>query len=365
VGAEQVRGLLFAKPEDVSLLVFVNGSYQPQLSHLPAQQGVEAMPLQEAQARHADLLLAHFAQHARFEGEPFLALSTAFAAEGAFVRIGKGKVADKPIVLLHLADATAAQPLLQPRLLLLAEENSQVTVVEQFVSVGEEQSLANAVTEIVVRQRAVVDHYTLQAAGVVAHHVGNTQVYQEGASHFSNTTLTFGGGIVRNNLSIALDGEHGEAFMNGLYLPSGRMHVDNHTAVDHRKPNCYSNELYKGLLSDHARGVFNGKIFVRQDAQKTNAFQSNNNIVLSEHASMDTKPQLEIWADDVKCSHGATVGSLDEEPMFYLRSRGIGEEKARALLMHAFAVDVLTRVKLASVREYAERLLASRLGHDF
>jgi Fe-S cluster assembly protein SufD len=293
-----------------------------------------------------------------------VALNTALAMHGVFVHVKKGKAIERPILMLHVADARQASPLAQPRHLIIAEENSQVTVVERYVSLGKSTAVVNSVTEVSVAPYAVVDHYSIQEEGEAVSHIGLLQAKQGNNSHFSNTAIFLGDGMVRKNLNISLDGQHSEGYMNGLYLLGNRAHVDNHTMVDHRVPNCYSNELYKGVLDGQSRGVFNGKIFVRQDAQKTNAFQSNNNILLSDKAVVDTKPQLEIWADDVKCSHGATVGTLNEEPMFYLRSRGIPEAKAKALLTFAFAADVLERIKLAPLKAYIATEIAKRLGYE-
>jgi Fe-S cluster assembly protein SufD len=267
-------------------------------------------------------------------------------------------------LFLFFSDTQTSNSFSQPRNLIIAEENSQVSVIENFVTLGEQESLINIVTEIVVEKRAIVNHYKIQGETTSNFHVGTTQVLQKENSNFANTTITMGGGIIRNNLNIEMDGEHIESYMNGLFMLNGKSHVDNHTVVDHQKPNGYSNELYKGILDDNSTGVFNGKIYVREDAQKTNAFQTNNNIILSDKATVDTKPQLEIWADDVKCSHGATVGALDEEPLFYLRSRGIPKDKARGLLMFAFATDLLDRIKIEPLRKHVEELIAERLGYE-
>lgn len=361
----EVKDLLFTSPEEVQLFVFVNGQLQAGLSDMAQVGAAVAMPLTQAYQEHTALVEAHLGKYAVAEGHAFTALSTAFASEGAFIHVPKSKHTEKPIVLLHINDTRKAQPMTQPRHLITVEENAQASIVEQFVSIGDGESFTNAVTEITVASYANVDHYKLQVEGEKSHYVGTTQVAQEGQSYFANTTISLSGGIIRNNLNIALNGEHSEAYMNGLYMLDGTTHVDNHTAIDHKKANCYSNELYKGIVDGASRGVFNGKIFVRQDAQKTNAFQSNNNIVLSDRASIDTKPQLEIWADDVKCSHGATVGALDEQPLFYLRSRGIPKSKARSLLMYAFAEDALERIKIESIHQYVNRIISKRLGYEF
>jgi Fe-S cluster assembly protein SufD len=348
---------------DANLVVFVNGIYQPSLTKLISPETeLRIFNLLEAQEREPARFAAHFAQSANLESDAFTALNTAFAHHGAFIAVPAGKVVEKPVVLLYLTDARAANVVAQPRNLIVAEKSSQVKVLELFRSLGDNPQFTNALTEVSVDSGAYVEYYKVQDQGDQASHIGTTQVTQQGNSHFYSTTVTVNGGFTRNNLNIVLDGEYCEANLFGLYLPDGKQHVDNHTAVDHSKPRSYSNELYKGIMNDRSTGVFNGKIFVRPDAQKTNAFQSNRNIILSNDASMNTKPQLEIFADDVKCSHGTTTGQMDEDALFYLRARGIGEEHAKALLMVAFAGDVLNQIKIPALREYLENLIAEKLG---
>jgi len=250
----------------------------------------------------------------------------------------------------------------QPRNLIILEDNAQATIVESFHTIGTNDSFTNCFTEVVLNKDAHLDYYKIQNDSDKSYHVGTTQIYHVKKSYSSSTTITLSGAIVRNNLNIELGDEYCEAYLNGLYLEQGNMHVDNHTLVDHAKPNCYTNELYKGVLDDKSSGVFNGKIYVKLDAQKTNAFQSNKNILLSPNASMNTKPQLEILADDVKCSHGCTIGQMDDNALFFLRSRGIGESNAKALLTYAFASDVIDKVKLEPLRIHLNGLIAQRLG---
>ncbi|HLV81753.1 MAG TPA: Fe-S cluster assembly protein SufD, partial [Chthonomonadaceae bacterium] len=239
------------------------------------------------------------------------------------------------------------------------------TIIESYAGVGEESTFTNAVTEIALGENAVVDHYKLLREKETAFHVATQQVQLSRTSNFRSHSITLGGAIVRNDINAVLGGEGGECTLNGLYLASGRQLVDNHTAIDHAMPHCDSHELYKGILDGQARGVFNGKIFVRQDAQKTDAKQTNQTLLLSEKAQINTKPQLEIFADDVKCTHGATVGQLQPEALFYLRSRGIGEDDARSLLIYAFASDIIGRIKVAPIREELNATLLARLpgGH--
>jgi Fe-S cluster assembly protein SufD len=353
----QVEGLA-----PVATLVFVNGMLNEALSAyqtLPA--GLKVGNLSSATP---EMIEAHFGKYAQDAESPFTAMSTAFAEHGAFVHLAKGKAIEQPVFLLYISDAREGAPIAQPRNLIVVEENAQLSVVERFVSLGN-GGFTNAVTEISVAPYAIADHTRLQEEGAKHTHISTVQVNQAHDSVFHSNVVASGQGLVRNNLHIALNGQHCEAFMNGLSLLSEQAHADHHTLVDHREPNSYSNELYKNVLDGQSRGVFNGKIYVRQDAQKTNAFQANNTILLSDKASMDTKPQLEIWADDVKCSHGATIGALNEEPLFYLRARGIPEKQARALLTFAFIADVIGRIRNKAIQAHVEQIAASHLQYEF
>lgn len=344
---------------EANLIVFVNGYFSKELSSITSSEElVSIKPFSEADSS----LLEKYFSKSLTVNDAFTYLNTAFAQSGVFIRIPKNKVVDKPIVLHFISDARSENVFSQPRNIFVAEENSEVKIIESFNTVGEQSSFQNVVTEIILQKDARVEYYKIQNESLNANHVGTTQVHQEGKSNFSATTISVSGGIVRNNLNIVLNSEYSEAFMYGLSLLNGTQHVDNHTVVDHAKPNCYSNELYKAILNDKSTGVFNGKIFVKPDAQKTNAFQSNKNILLSKDASMNAKPQLEIFADDVKCSHGATIGQLDEEPLFYLRSRGISEENAKVLLVLAFAQDVIDHIKIEPLKEALLKVIYQRLG---
>jgi Fe-S cluster assembly protein SufD len=345
-----------------NMLVFVNGVFDKNLSKLnidSSQIIVESFG--EACKKYPELIEKYFSQIADNEQDGFVAMNTAFAKQGVFVYLKANTKIEKPIFVQYFTDTSQNNVFAQPRNLIVLEKNSQLTLIEKYRSIGENTGLNNVVSEIFVGQNANFDHYKLQNDAVAVSHIGTTQVQQERDSHYSNTTISLNGGIIRNNLNIGIDGENCEAYMNGLYAPTGNTHIDNHTLADHRKPHSYSNELYKGIMDGRSTGVFNGKIYVRQDAQKTNAFQSNKNILISPTANVNTKPQLEIWADDVKCSHGCTTGALDEEPMFYLRSRGIPEVEARALLLFAFAEDVLLKIKVDSLRKYVEEVMGERL----
>ena len=350
---------------DAHVLIFVNGKLDPALSHWESGAGLEISDLPTALKEDHEALSTHFAKYADYHRDAFVALNTGFSKDGSFINIEANKIIEKPVVLHYINVVKDGQVHNHPRNLVLAGENSHATIIESFSNLGELESFTNSVTEVVCSQSARVEYYKLQNNEDNAYHVGTTHVRQAKNSYFAAYTFTTNGAIIRNNLNIDLADEGCETHMYGLYLLNGKTHVDNHTAVDHQKPNSFSNELYKGILEDRSRGVFNGKIFVRQDAQKTNAFQSNKNILLSDQATVNTKPQLEIWADDVKCSHGCTTGQLDEEALFYLQSRGLGKDNARALLLYAFAIEVLENVKLEPVRKYLEDLISERLHKDF
>ncbi len=280
------------------------------------------------------------------------------------VHVPQGQVVSHPVHLHFISDTRQSNTFSQARNLFIVEANSQATFTELFHHTGEHSSYYNATTEIWLHDSAVAYYHKIQNEGSSAYHTGNTYVYQSASSLFQAVTITLAGAIIRNNLYVSLDAEGCEAHMYGLYMLDGKAHVDNHTSVDHLKPNSFSNELYKGIMNDASHGVFNGKIFVRPDAQKTNAFQSNRNILLTDTASIDTKPQLEIWADDVKCSHGATTGQIDAEQLFYLRARGLDKVQARALLLQAFAGDVIQNVKSEALQDMLREAIAHRLLND-
>ncbi len=362
ISKEVVDGLLI-KDLDAYNIVLINGQYSKELSSVDiAMSGLEILDLKSAYEAQPDLVSTYFAKYANFNEDAFTALNTAFSLDGTFMKVADNLVVDKPVMIYAIADANAANWAVQPRNLVVVGKNSQASIVENYISLGDEPTFTNAVSEIVIDENAYFDYYKLQMQGENAYHVGNTQVYQARSSTFNATTISLTGSLIRNNLNVVLDDEHCEANMNGLYLLDGHQHVDNQTVVDHKKPNSLSNELYKGILGGSSTGVFNGKIYVRPDAQKTNAFQSNKNILLTDEASINAKPQLEIWADDVKCSHGATTGQLDEEQLFYLRSRGIGQQEARSLLLYAFALDALGKVKIDVLREHIDHHINTRLN---
>ena len=346
--------------EDAHIVVLENGVVNTELSKINGAQGLEIMPLKEAFKQNNEALANNFGKHLFAEKDAFAALNTAFAENGAYIHIKRNTSVAKPIVLLYIT--TGSDELTyHPRNLIVAEENCEVNVIECFTSLNKGNAFINQSSEVVVEKNARFNYFKLQNESESTYHIDNTQVVQHRDSLFNAYTFTFDGALIRNNLNIALEEEHCEAHMYGLYLTHGKTHVDNHTVVDHKEPNSFSNEIYKGIVNDHSKGVFNGKIFVRQPAQKTNAFQSNKNILLSDNATVNTKPQLEIWADDVKCSHGCTTGQLDDESLFYLRSRGISEQKARNILLHAFASDVLEHVSISFLKEHVEYLIHKEL----
>jgi Fe-S cluster assembly protein SufD len=290
-------------------------------------------------------------------------LSTAYIKDGAFIFVPDGKIIKDAFHILLLTTSGDDKILTQPRNLFVAGKNSQVTIIEHYSSLYEDIYFTNAVTEIYADESAVVDHIKLQEESKKSFHIGRMEVDQERASNFSSHSISFGADLSRNDFNTRFKDEGGESTLNGLFLIEGTQLFDVHTMIDHAKPHCNSHEHYKGILDDKSRGVFNGKVMVRKDAQKTNAFQENNNIILSDDALINTKPQLEIFADDVKCSHGATIGQLDKDSMFYLKSRGISEETARTILIHAFAIDVIQSIKVQPIKDYVEEILSKRFNN--
>lgn len=347
--------------EQANELFYINGHYSPELSVVRSK-GLTVQSLQEAaKNEYKDIVSKHLGHSSNYLKDGIIALSTAFVQDGVFVHVKKGQIIEHPIYIYNITDARQSNILAQPRTLVYVGENAQVKFVETFNTLGTQESFTNRVIEIVVEKGAITEYYKIQTDASHASQVATTHIQQIGKSVTHTVTVSLNAGLVRNNLNIVLDEEYCEAHLYGIYLQQGQSHIDNHTVVDHAKPHCESNELYKGMLDDQSTGVFNGKIFVRQDAQKTNAYQSNKNVLLSDSASVNTKPQLEIFADDVKCSHGCTIGRLDDESLFYLRSRGISESTARSLLLHGFAVDILEQIKLTPIREYVDKLISARL----
>jgi Fe-S cluster assembly protein SufD len=345
-----------------NILYFINGIYNSELSTIVSPDSeLQILTFAEASKTQPELVEQYFNKYSDYQDNAFTALNTAFAQNGVFVHVSDNKVVAQPIILRFISDARTLNVASQPRNLIVVGKRSEVQIAEAYRSFGENASFTNAVTEFVIGEEANVHYYKVQNESDKSYHIGTTSVLQAGKSVFTANTVTANGGFVRNNLNIKIDGEYAEANMFGLYIPNGKQHIDNHTVVDHAKPNSNSNELYKGILKGKSTGVFNGKIFVRQDAQKTNAFQSCKNVLLSEDASMNTKPQLEIWADDVKCSHGTTTGQLNDDALFYMQARGISKDSARALLTLAFAQDVIDKFEIVAIKEYLQELIEEKI----
>lgn len=348
---------------DGPVLVFDNGAYRDDLSTGHQSDNHFAGSLREAKETMPELFRKHFGHLAQTDKHVFTAMNTAHATGGAFLWVKDNAIAEQPIHLVHInsGDGTLAQP----HHVIVAGKNSQMKVSATFATDGNAHTLNNVVIEASVDADAIVYLDKIQAEDEASTTICTEYVAQERNSTFSISTITLNGGLVRNGLNISVDGEHCETNLSGLYVTKGNQHVDSHTVVDHRVPNCNSNELYKGLLDEKSTGVFNGKVFVRQDAQKTNAFQSNGNILLSDDATINSKPELEIYADDVKCSHGSTTGQLDEEAIFYLRARGLSHDSARKLMVHAFAADVLETIHHPGMLAQVNRLLEERFNWTF
>lgn len=375
VSRDLLAPFLFGHPEWPEL-VFVNGRFDPELSVVPAlPAGVLLGSLGAALGggnggrggrggrTDAGLLERHLTRHARPDITPFVALNTAFMCDGALVHVPPDTALEQPIHLLFVTTADAGGTVAHPRNLVVVERGARVSVVESYVTLAEGATyFTNAVTEVYSGEGAWTEHTRIQRESERAYHIGLTHVDQAEGSHYRSFTLAMGGAIARHNLHVRLAGPGIETLMYGLYLTRGDQLVDNHTAIYHDSPNCNSWEVYKGVLDGRSRAVFNGKVFVRPEAQKTDAKQTNRNLLLSEGAKVDTKPQLEIFADDVKCTHGATVGYLDELGLFYLRSRGVPEAAAKRLLTYAFAAEVVNEVALEPVRRELDRLVLDRLG---
>ncbi len=351
----------FRIPGAASQLVFVNGHYTPELSSLgKLPKGVRVCSLAEA-IEHARSLEGLLGRYASFDRDAFIALNTAFLADGGHVYIPRGVVVEAPICLLYVSTGNSAPAMAHPRNLVVAEAHSQVTVVEDYVSIDSGVIFSNIVTELYAGPDTVVAHYMIEREDTQALNVSTLRIQQERNANVESHSLLLGGALVRNNVHPVLAGEGGECLINGLFIGKGRQHMDNYMLVEHAQPHCNSRQFYNGILDEQAHGVFHGRIIVHKDAQKTDAKQTNRNLLLSDEAQIDTKPQLEIYADDVKCTHGATIGQVEENALFYLRSRGLDEIAARRLLLYAFASECLERMRTGPVRTYLEALTTSWL----
>lgn len=356
VSADALAPYLFGATDWIQL-VFINGRFDAALSRLPAiAADVIIQPLTNAMFEHGANVQGHLARCVDMRHSGFTALNTAFIQDGLFVHVPDGKEIETPIHAVYVSTGGAAPIVSHPRTLIVLGARASATVIESFVGLDQGAYLTNAVAEIVVGESANLDHYRINRENQEAYHISTTEITQGRESSVSTFNLSTGGSLVRNDTNARLNGERSVTRMNGLYLATGKQHVDNHTFIEHRKPNCDSYEVYKGILEDSSQAVFNGKVYVHREAQETNAKQLNKNLLLSADASVHTKPQLEIHADQVKCTHGATVGQLDEEQIFYLRTRGLSRDAACHLLTYGFAGDLIRRLKLVTLREQLDTL---------
>jgi Fe-S cluster assembly protein SufD len=348
--------------DDWQVLVFVNGNYSPARSHISdLPQGIIVQPISRALIENPELVEPHLAKYADYDQIGLTALNTALLRDGLFVYVPDGKILETPIHVQYVSTACEASTAAHPRTLIVAGDAGQATVIESYIGLTDETYLTNAVTEIAVGRDGNIDHYRINREGSRACHISTTQLHLKDNSHISTFNMSMGGKLTRNDSNARLDGEHAVVRMNGLFLVAGDQHVDNHTSMDHAQPNCDSYEVYKGILDGNSRGVFNGKVYVKQDAQETDAKQLNKNLLLSPNALIHTKPQLEIYADQVKCTHGATIGQLDEDQIFYLRSRGLSRDIACHLLTYGFAADLIRRLKVEAVREQLDTLFETTI----
>lgn len=343
-------------------IVFIDGKYSSHLSET-THDGIDVCLMSAALTKPKyRLVIENYFNKAAATGDSLSSLNTAFSKEGAYIHIPKGKVVEKPIQIVHFSTGNESAIMLQPRNLIVVEENSHVQIIERHQNLTSNPVLTNSVTEIFAKKRAIVDYYKIQNDTQEASLIDNTYIKQKQESLVSVHTFSFGGKITRNNLNFYQEGERIDSTLKGVTIIGDKQHVDHNTLVHHIEPNCESHQDYKGIFADSATGVFNGKVVVEKEAQKTNAFQANNNILISDKATINTKPQLEIFADDVKCSHGCTVGQLDESALFYMRSRGIPEKEAKALLMYAFSNNVLSSVKIPELKRRITQIIANQLG---
>jgi Fe-S cluster assembly protein SufD len=343
-------------------LVFVNGRYAPRLSRLPmGHKGLQVSSLAEAMLKEREKVEPHLARYADSRKEAFTALNTAFFEDGAFVFLPRSLALQKPIYLLHLNTGSETPRIANPRNLIMAGENSQGTILEDYVSLGAGVSFTNVVTEVVAGEQAVLHHYRIERESTEVFHVSTLSIQQGRSTTVNSHSVLTGGALVRNNIQPVLAGEGGNCLINGLFIGNGRQHLDNYMKVEHRSAHCASHQFYNGILDGESRGVFHGRILVCKGAQQTDSKQTNRNLLLSDTVQMDTKPQLEIFADDVKCTHSATIGQIDEEALFYLRSRGLDEAAAKGLLLFAFASECLERMNPGLIRNYLAKIIMGAL----
>ncbi|MGA1227213.1 MAG: Fe-S cluster assembly protein SufD [Tamlana sp.] len=346
---------------DTYKIVFIDGKYSSHLSQT-THDGMDICLMSAAfsKPKYRLVIENYFNKAASKDSLP--SLNTAFSSEGAYIHIPKNKLVEKPIQIIHFSTGNESAILLQPRNLIVIDENSHVQIIERHQSLTNNAVLTNSVTEIFTNKRAIVDYYKIQNDTLNASLIDNTFIKQKQESVASVHTFSFGGKLTRNNLNFYQHGERIDSTLKGVTIIGNKQHVDHNTLVHHIEPNCESHQDYKGIFDENSTGVFNGKVVVEKEAQKTNAFQANNNILISDKASINTKPQLEIFADDVKCSHGCTIGQLDESALFYMQSRGIPKKEAKALLMYAFSNNVLSSVKIPEMKQRITKIIANKLG---
>ncbi len=346
---------------DTYKIVFIDGKFSSNLSET-THDGIDVCLMSSALNKPKYQLVIENYFNKIATKDSLTSLNTAFCSEGAYIHIPKNKIVHKPIEIIHFSTGKETAVMFQPRNLIVVNENSHVQIIERHQSLTDNPVLTNCVTEVFANKRAIVDYYKLQNDNENASLIDNTFINQKQESVASVHTFSFGGKLTRNNLNFFQNGERIDSTLKGVTIIGNKQHVDHSTLVHHIEPNCESHQDYKGIFGDSATGVFNGRVIVNKEAQKTNAFQANNNILVSDKASINTKPQLEIFADDVKCSHGCTIGQLDESAMFYMRSRGIPEKEAKALLMYAFSNNVLSSVKIPEIKQRITKIIANKLG---
>ena len=345
---------------DANIITLVNGNFKKSLSNIQEQKGIKALSLVEGKKKGI-VLKDYFNKYTSGKNEIFIAINNAYHTDGVCIHTEQNTIAEKPYHIINIT--TEDNIISQSRNLFLAEKGSQIKIIESFINVNGSENFINNVSEIILEENAQLEYNKIQDKEENNYCVSTEQVYQAANSNFTINTAIFNCALVRNNLNIEVNGNNCETNLNGLYLAQNKDHIDNHTIVDHKKPYCNSNEVYKGILDGESTGVFNGKVYVRQDAQITNAYQQNNNILLSDDASINSKPELEIYADDVKCSHGSTTGQIDDEAIFYLQSRGLSRKSAINLMINAFAKDALSRVSIESLSIYIDKKIEERFGN--
>lgn len=356
--ADDLAGFMF-EGKTAGTLVFVNGNYAPGLSNIEnLPEDVIISNLARALADHEEIVREHLAKYADIKGQAFTALNNAFFEDGGFVYIPSGTVLDAPVHLLYVSTPTETPRITNPRNLIVSGDNAKADVVEQYVSLEQSVYLSNVVTEIVVGENSTLGHYLIECESKKSFNISTLRVQQARNSNIHSHSVLLGGAIVRNNVHPVLAGEGCDSLISGLFMPGGRQHMDNYMKVEHASPHSDSRQFYNGILDGHSRGVFHGRIVVHEDAQKTDAKQTNRNLLLSDHAQIDTKPQLEIYADDVKCTHGATIGQIEEDAIFYLQSRGISKEAAQDIILNAFTNETLDSITLEPVKDYCSALVA-------